>query len=91
MVSVVNGYVCFSSCQASAARAGRDPHAPPGTPPGQHDSKDKANGLAGQPPSILDPGHSNDGVNDPNAVDPSGAAGAGNGDYRASQIINRLI
>jgi len=85
MVSIVNGYMCYSSCQTAAARAGKDPHAPPGVPPGQSDHKDKANGLAGQQPAILDPGHSAD------AIDPASAAGATNGDYRSPQSVNLLV
>lgn len=81
MVSIVNGYMCYSSCQAAAARAGKDPHAPPG----QSDHKDKANGLSGQQPAILDPGPSAD------AIDPASAAGATNGDCRSSQGINLLV
>jgi hypothetical protein len=30
-VSVVNGYLCYSSCDAAKARAGRDPHPKPDT------------------------------------------------------------
>jgi hypothetical protein len=94
MVSVVNGYMCYSSCQAAAARAGKDPHAPPGAPAGQHGGKDKANGLAGQQPSILDPGHASNAINasnGPNAVDPAAAAGAANADYQSSSGVNLLI
>ncbi len=97
MVTMVNGYMCYTSCQAAAARAGKDPHAPLGAPPGEHGDKDKADGLAGnQPPSILDPGPGTDkksvnGVDDPNAIDPTKAAGAANGDYQASQGINLLV
>jgi hypothetical protein len=54
MISVVNGYVCTSSCEAATARAGKDPHAPPGTPPGQSGKTDKTSGFAGQPATILD-------------------------------------
>ena len=54
MISVVNGYVCTSSCEAATARAGKDPHAPPGTPPGQSGKTDKSSGFAGQPATILD-------------------------------------
>ncbi len=85
-VSVVNGYMCYTPCQAAAARAGKDPHAPPGAPPGQHDAKDKANGLAGQSPAIPDPGH----LDPSKTVNPAGAAGAANGDYRAAQGVNLL-
>jgi hypothetical protein len=78
--------MCYSPCQAAAARAGKDPHAPPGAPPGDH--KDKANGLASQPPAILDPGHAATGAN---AVDPTAAAGAANSDYRSAQSVNLLV
>ena len=87
-VSVVNGYMCYSPCQAAAARAGKDPHAPPGAPGGQSDRKDKADGMAGQPPAILDPGHAATGAN---AIDPTAAAGAANSDYRSSQLVNLLV
>jgi hypothetical protein len=53
MVSVVNGYVCASSCDAASARAGKDPNAPPGTPPGQSGKTDKKSGLDGQPAIVL--------------------------------------
>ncbi len=86
-VSIVNGYMCYTPCQAAAARAGKDPHAPPGTPPGQHDAKDKADGLAGRSGAILDPGH-RDPSRSVNAADTTGAA---NGDYRAAQGIDLLV
>ena len=53
MISVVNGYVCTSSCEAASARAGKDPNAPPGTPPGQSGKTDKTSGLDGQPATVL--------------------------------------
>ena len=57
MISVVNGYVCTSSCDAASARAGKEPNAPPGTPPGQSgktDNKaDKTSGLDDQPATVL--------------------------------------
>ena len=40
MIAYVNGYVCTTPCEAAAARAGRDPFAPPGTPPGQSGKSD---------------------------------------------------
>jgi len=52
MVSVVNGYVCFTSCDAAAAKQGKNPAAPPGSLPGA--SHDKASGFAGQPATMLD-------------------------------------
>ena len=53
MISVVNGYVCTSSCEAASARVGKDPNAPPGTPPGQSGKTDKTSGLDGQPATVL--------------------------------------
>jgi hypothetical protein len=54
MISIVNGYVCTSSCEAASARAGKDPNAPPGTPPGQSGKPDKNSPFAGQPATVLD-------------------------------------
>jgi len=54
MISVVNGYVCTSSCEAASARAGKDPSAPPGTPPGQSGKPDKGSAFAGQTATVLD-------------------------------------
>ena len=51
MVSVVNGYVCSTSCDVEAAKKGKDPNAPPGAPLG---SSGKASGLDKQPVTILD-------------------------------------
>ncbi len=42
----------MSSCEAASARAGKDPHAPPGTPPGEHGKSDKT-GFNGQPATVL--------------------------------------
>ena len=53
MISVVNGYVCTSSCEAASARAGKDPSAVPGTPPGQSGETGKPSGFAGQLASVL--------------------------------------
>jgi len=54
MISVVNGYVCTSGCEAASAKQGKDPHAPPGTPPGESGKPDKASGLSDQPATVLD-------------------------------------
>jgi hypothetical protein len=54
MISVVNGYVCTSSCEATSAKQGKDPSAPPGTSPGQSGKTDKNPGFAGQPATVLD-------------------------------------
>ena len=52
MISVVNGYVCTSSCEAASARQGKDPSAPPGSPPGA--SGDKRSAFTDQPVTVLD-------------------------------------
>jgi len=54
MISVVNGYVCTSSCEAASARQGKDPNAPPGTPAGESIKPNKTSGFAGQPATVLD-------------------------------------
>lgn len=51
MVAVVNGYVCFTTCDAEKAKKGEDPLAPPGT---SVDEGSKKNGLDSQPATILD-------------------------------------
>jgi hypothetical protein len=53
MVSVVNGYVCFSSCDEAKAKRGTDPNAKPGTPPDVSDPSKKS-AFAEQPSVILD-------------------------------------
>jgi hypothetical protein len=52
MVSVVNGYVCFTSCDAAAAKQGKNPAAPPGSLPGT--PNDKASSFDGQPATVFD-------------------------------------
>jgi hypothetical protein len=53
MISVVNGYVCLSSCEVASAKQGKDPSAPPGSPVGAPD-KGKASAFANRPATILD-------------------------------------
>jgi hypothetical protein len=53
MISIVNGYICTSSCEAASAKQGKDPSAPPGSPPGVS-GKNKNSVFAGQPSTILD-------------------------------------
>jgi hypothetical protein len=53
MISVVNGYVCTSSCEAANARQGENPTAPSGARSGQSDKTDKTSGFAGQPSTLL--------------------------------------
>ena len=49
-ISIVNGYLCFSSCDAAKARAGENPH--PATPGAKQAS---ANGATdtGRGPAVL--------------------------------------
>jgi hypothetical protein len=77
MIAYVNGYVCTTSCEAAAARAGRDPFAPPGTPPGQSgksDKADKSSGLDSQPATVF--GGSLANLNPTNTVTPTGDTSA---------------
>jgi hypothetical protein len=46
MISVVNGYVCSSSCDVETAK---DPTAPPGAPSGKSSKTDKTSGFDKQP------------------------------------------
>jgi hypothetical protein len=50
MISVVNGYVCLTSCDAAAAKHGKDPAMPPGSIPGTSDKK----AFDAQPATVLD-------------------------------------
>jgi hypothetical protein len=52
MISVVNGYVCLTSCDAAAAKYGKDPAAPPGSFPGTSDKN--ASSFDAQPATVLD-------------------------------------
>jgi len=71
MIAYVNGYVCTTSCEAAAARAGKDPFAPPGTPPGQ---SGKSSGFDGQPATVF--GGSLANLNPTNAVTLTGDTSA---------------
>lgn len=51
MISVVNGFVCQSSCDVEKAKQGKDPNAPPGSPP-ETTAKDAA-GFDKQPATVL--------------------------------------
>jgi hypothetical protein len=53
MISIVNGYVCTTSCEVASAKQGRDPSAPLGSPPGVP-GKNKSSAFAGQPATFLD-------------------------------------
>ena len=76
MISVVNGYVCTSSCEAASARAGQDPNAPPGTPAGAASKTDKTSPFAGQPATVL--GGALKGLVSANALMPASDAASSN-------------
>ena len=52
MISIVNGYVCTTSCEVASAKQGKDPSAPPGSPQGML-GKNKSSAFAGQSATIL--------------------------------------
>ena len=72
MVAVVNGYTCFTTCDAEKAKQGKDPNAKPGELQGE-DSK-KKDGLNGQPATVLGGALKN--LTD--AVDPTKSSDPGN-------------
>lgn len=79
MIAYVNGYVCTTPCEAASARKGRDPFAPPGTPPGQdgkNDKTDKSRSIDGQPATTF--GGSLQGLVTANPVTPASAASPSN-------------
>jgi hypothetical protein len=53
MISIVNGYVCTTSCEVASAKQGKDPSAPPGSAPGIS-GKNRGSAFDSQPASILD-------------------------------------
>ena len=86
MISVVNGYVCTSGCEAASAKQGKDPSAPPGSAPGTSSKTDKTSGFDSQPATILD-GALKDVVAS-NAV--SAASGAASAATSPRPSVNRL-
>ena len=77
MIAYVNGYVCTTSCEAAAARVGKDPFAPPGTPPGESgksDKADKSSSLDSQPATVF--GGSLANLNPTNSVTPTDSTSA---------------
>ena len=53
MFSVVNGFVCFSSCDEAKAKQGKDPHPSDATLSGDPNPAKKS-AFDGQPAAILD-------------------------------------
>jgi hypothetical protein len=85
-ITIVNGYVCTSCCDEAKAKQGKDPNAPPGTPPGV-DAK-HASGLAGQTATVL--GGILKDLATANAVTPASAAAPANTDGRPASV-NLLV
>ena len=89
MVAVVNGYVCFSSCDADKAKQGKDPNAPPGAefdPSKTQDPTKPKSILDSQPATVLG-GALQDLAN---AVNPTGDAASTGSDYRSPSTVDRL-
>jgi hypothetical protein len=86
MITYVNGYVCTTPCEAAAARKGKDPFAPPGTPPGQSGKPDKKSGIDGQPATVFGGVLANQNPNATNAVTPTGAPSLSN-----PSVLNLLV
>lgn len=84
MINYVNGYVFTTPCEAAAARKGKDPFAPPGTPPGQSGKTDKNGGIDGQQATVF--GGVLADLNSANAVTPTGAPAPSN-----QSVLNLLL
>jgi hypothetical protein len=73
-ISIVNGYVCFNSCDVKRAETGKNPH----DNPGQLDNDPRANKHPSDPASGNQPavtfGGSLNGTVTANAVSPASAA-----------------
>jgi len=82
MISVVNGYVCRSSCDVEAAKKGKDPSAPPGS----SSAADKTSGFDKQPVTILDGALKDIAANAMTAASPTAPAGTS-----TQPSVNRLI
>jgi len=84
MVAIVNGYVCFSTCDAKSAQQGKDPNAPPGSPPGTKAQKpgDPTSSFDGQPATVL--GGALQDLVTANAVTPSNGAQGASGPQQAA-------
>lgn len=54
MTTIVNGYICTTSCDVAAAKQGKDPNAPPGSLPGVFGKGDKTSRFERQPATTLD-------------------------------------
>lgn len=72
MVAIVNGYVCFTTCDAKSARQGKDPNAPPGTPAGVSAKDAKPGSFDTQPAAVF--GGALQDLLTSNAVTPAGAS-----------------
>ena len=89
MLAYVNGYVCTTPCEAAAARKGaarkgKDPFAPPGTPPDQAKKNDNTPGIDGQPATTFGAVLAN--LSQTNAITPTGARSPSN-----QPVLNILV
>ncbi len=91
MVAVVNGYTCFTTCDAEKAKQGKDPNAKPGD---EFDPEKKKDGLNGRPATILGGALKDlkDAVDPAKQSDPSNPASGGSppGDTPSSSRVDVL-
>lgn len=83
MISVVNGFVCTSSCDVSKAKQGKDPSAPPGATVADS-SQTKTSGLRANDPAVILDGALKDAAS-ADAVTPAQNATA------SQPLVNKLI
>ena len=93
MITYVNGYVCTTPCEAAAAKKGKDPFAPPGTPAGKDGKNDKSKGVDGQPATTFGGALAN--LNQTSAVTPASApspsTAAGTQPQSSQPVLNLLV
>lgn len=53
MISVINGYICTSSCEVAEAKHGKDPQAPAGLPAGAAGQDEKTSAFSERPATVL--------------------------------------
>ena len=84
MVTIVNGYTCFTSCDVEAARQGRDPAKPIGSPP--DDSAKHTKSVFDTQPATLRGGA----LPDADASDPTSVLNGNSTGAPAASTVDRL-
>jgi hypothetical protein len=83
MMLVVNGYLCFTSCDVEMAKQGKNPHAALGALTDPSSKTGNSSGIDGQPATILD------GALSTNAVGDAGSSTFSSGTQ--PHIVNLLV